>query len=144
MLSYKTQIEERADKRLLETLRVALNGAKASLRRDDCGLWILRGSRGHISTYGDGKGWQLNYVRSDGEASGSKQNWTWKKRRLASFCRLTQDGDDEGCFYLTKLPTPEEAHEIRDIFGIRPSPYMTTERLAALRYLHEKVPFSPR
>jgi hypothetical protein len=35
------------------------------------------------------------------------------KKRLA-FCRLTQDGDDEGCFHLDRLPTKNEAETIRD------------------------------
>ena len=30
--------------------------------------------------------------------------WTNVKRRLA-FCRLTQDGDDEGCPHFGRLPT---------------------------------------
>jgi len=40
------------------------------------------------------------------------------KAQLA-FARLTQDGDDEGCFYLDRLFTQAEAGPIRDSLGIR-------------------------
>jgi hypothetical protein len=32
---------------------------------------------------------------------------------------VTQDGDDEGCLRLHRLPTPEQSTVIRDALGIR-------------------------
>jgi hypothetical protein len=100
-------IVERAS---LEKLREALNGALNSLRRDECDNWRLKGSRGHI--YSDGDGWVL-FV-----ACRSSRHWTSTKKRLA-FCRITQDGDDEGCLRLDRLPTEAEADEIRHVTGLR-------------------------
>ena len=59
-------------------------------------------------------------------AVGSKtpRHWTFAKQRLASFpglAQLTQDGDEEGAFRLMRLPTPEEAAEIRRAAGVRQS-----------------------
>jgi hypothetical protein len=103
------------DKERLEQLREALNGAFRSLGRDECGTCRLLGSRGHI--YRDdrgegGDGWLL-YVRCR-----SGRHWTYTKRALA-FCRLTQDGDDEGCLRLDRLPSAAEAEEIRQAVGLR-------------------------
>ena len=92
------------------------------MRLDECRLWTVRGSRGYVSTWGDGQTWML--------AVGSKtpRHWTFAKQRMASFpglAQLTQDGDEEGVFRLMRLPTPEEAAEIRARPGSgspRPSP----------------------
>jgi hypothetical protein len=35
------------------------------------------------------------------------------------FCRLTQDGDSEGCLHLARLPSSAEAELIRSALGIR-------------------------
>jgi len=40
------------------------------------------------------------------------------KKRL-SFCHLTQNGDEEGCFRLMGLPTAAQAAIIRQVLGIR-------------------------
>jgi hypothetical protein len=94
----------------LARLREALNGALNSLRRDECDVWRLKGSRGHV--YADGDGWVL-FV-----ACRSARHWTSTKSPLA-FCRVTQDGDDEGCLRLDRLPTKAEAEEIRHVIGLR-------------------------
>jgi hypothetical protein len=99
------------DKDRLERLREALNGALRSLGRDECGTRRLLGSRGHIYCDGD-DGWLL-YVRCR-----SAKHWTWTKRRLA-FCHLTQDGADEGCLRLDRLPSTAEAEAIRQAVGLR-------------------------
>src|SRR5262245_40321183 len=39
------------------------------------------------------------------------------KNRL-SFCEITQDGDDEGCFRVTELPTAKQATLIRRALGL--------------------------
>ena len=59
----------------------------------------------------------------------SKLAWTWAKRRLA-FCEVSQDGDAEGALRLGRLPTAEEADEIRDILGIRKRITWSAEELA--------------
>jgi hypothetical protein len=95
------------------------------VRLDECRLWTVRGSRGYVSSWGDGQTWML--------AVGSKtpRHWTFAKRRLAAFPGLalpTQDGDDEGVFRLMRLPTSEEAAEIRRAAGARQSPSSTSAR----------------
>ena len=46
------------------------------------------------------------------------RTWTYLKNRL-SFCRVTQDGGDEGYFRLFDLPTPEQAVLIRKATGLK-------------------------
>ena len=119
MTSYKSRAEATDDRACLELMREALNAAHNAVRLDECRLWTVRGSRGYVSTWGDGQTWML--------AVGSKtpRHWTFAKQRMASFpglAQLTQDGDEEGVFRLMRLPTPEEAAEIRRAAGIRQSP----------------------
>jgi hypothetical protein len=104
----------------------ALNAAKAAMRRDECGLWVLKGSRGYVSAWGDGKSYLLYVVCRSG------QHWTYTKKRLA-FAEVTQDGDEEGCFRMRRLPTEDEARVIRDTTGIRatrppPMKFISTKR----------------
>ena len=111
-LTYCDRDEERGDRQQQEQLLAALDAAPAQLRRDECGSWIIAGRRGTIHTWGDGKSW-LAYVRCR-----SPQHWTFTKRRLA-FTTVTQDGDEEGCLRLFRLPSPQEAVVIRDAMGLR-------------------------
>jgi hypothetical protein len=105
----------------------ALNASPSALRRDETGLWILRGRPGcYVSTWGDGATWQL-VVTPEQEISALQ--WTWFKKRLA-FCELTQDGDAEGCFRLHRLPAVEEAGIIRAILGIRKRVELSPAELA--------------
>ena len=60
------------------------------------------------------------------------------KKRLA-FCRLTQDGDDEGCLHLDRLPTAAEAEAIRDDLGIRKRRHLSDEELARLTSTLERA-----
>ena len=117
--SYKSRAETTDDRACLGLMREALNAAHNAVRLDECRLWTVRGSRGYVSTWGDGQTWML--------AVGSKtpRHWTFAKQRMASFpglAQLTQDGDEEGVFRLMRLPTPEEAAEIRRAAGVRQSP----------------------
>ena len=116
--SYKSRAEATNDRACLELIREALNAAHNAVRLDECRLWTVRGSRGYVSTWGDGRTWML--------AVGSKtpRQWTFAKHRLTSFpglAQLTQDGDDEGVLRLMRLPTLEEAAKIRRAAGIRQS-----------------------
>lgn len=101
-----------------------------ALRRDECGSWRINGTSGHI--YADGNGWRL-YV-----ACRSARAWTAAKGRLG-FCRVTQDGDDEGVLCLDSLPSPEQAAIIRRTLGIRKRKAVseaTVERLRQTGFQH--------
>ena len=117
--SYKSRAEATDDRACLGLMREALNAAHNAVRLDECRLWTVRGSRGYVSTWGDGQTWMLAV---DSE---TPRRWGFIKQRMASFpglAQVTQDGDDEGVFRLMRLPTPEEAAEIRRVAGIRQSP----------------------
>src|SRR6476646_3885953 len=119
MTSYNSRAEATDDRACLGLMGEVLNAARNAVRLDECRLWTVQGSRGYVSTWGDGQTWML--------AVGSKtpRHWTFTKQRMASFpglAQLTQDGDDEGVLRLMHLPTPEEAAEIRRATGIRQSP----------------------
>lgn len=111
-LTYASRDEARGDRQLQERLLDALDAAPGQLRRDEAGWWVIAGRRGSIQTWGDGRTW-LAYVRCR-----SRQHWTFTKRRLA-FMTVTQDGDEEGCLRLVRLPTPQEAVVIREVMGLR-------------------------
>ena len=77
----------------------ALDASPIALRRDlhrgegRKGDYSIQGKWGHI--YIDGEGFLLCVTAKD-ERDQSPRRWTSIKRRLA-FCRITQDGDEEGC-----------------------------------------------
>ena len=85
--------------------------------RDDCGLWVLRGARGYISTRDDGASWQLVVF----ELPAARQ-WNFRRDVLAAFAEVTEDTDTDGCLLLRRLPTVDEADVIRDILGIGKMP----------------------
>ena len=127
------------DKQHLEAMLTALNASPRALERPICGGWIgdwqIVGNSGHIIT--DGRGFVL-YVST----SKSPRRWTGIKKRLG-FCRLTQDGDDEGCLYLERLPKADEAVLIREAIGIRKRRHLTPEALVVLERARAsiKTPF---
>jgi len=95
----------------LETLITALDASSRSLRRDSRGDWHIAGKHGQI--FADGKGF-LIVVSTDA----SSRRWNNVKTRL-SFCRVTQDGDDEGCLHIDRLPAPAEADLIREAIDLK-------------------------
>jgi hypothetical protein len=111
-LSYKTRADADADRAAQLVLMNALSAWDRAFRRDECGAWRINGERGHIYTWGDGASWLL-YL-----ACRSSMAWTYAKKRLA-FCKVTQNGDDEGCLRLFELPTAEQAEAIRELLAIR-------------------------
>ena len=119
------------DREHLETLLEALDASSLALRRDACGDYAINGKSGHI--YADGSGFLL--CVSTGE---SARRWTNVKGRLA-FCRLTQDGDDEGCLHLDRLPTAVEADLIREALGIRKRRHLSDEELARITAALERA-----
>ncbi len=126
------------DRANLVALLNALDASHRSLGRDQCGDWAIVGKAGHI--YVDGLGFLL-YVTT-GE---SPRRWNNIKRRLA-FCQLNQDGDDEGCLHLDRLPTPTEAALIREALGIRRKRNVTAEardQLARARSLLNRPETGP-
>jgi hypothetical protein len=99
------------DRAELVTLLTAVNGAMNSVRRDDCGDWIIAGSRGTIRAC---NGKYLVYI-----PSGSAMAWTYAKKQLASFTTPHQDGDDEGILTLSRMPDENEAATLRRYIGLR-------------------------
>lgn len=129
MNTYRITDEANQDKASLAGLLDAMNASPSALRRDEAGLWVLRGRPGcYASTWGDGTSWQL-VVTPDQEIS--IRQWTAHKKRL-SFCEVTQDGGQEGVFRLHRLPTSDEAEVVRDIVGIRKRVELSPEARAIL------------
>jgi hypothetical protein len=110
--TYESAAEAEADRGQLKALQSALAVWDRALSRDECNAWAIIGRSGSICTGGDGKTWVL-YVSCH-----SPRHWTATKARL-SFCKVSQDGDDEGCLRLTHLPTPDQAEAIRGALGIK-------------------------
>jgi hypothetical protein len=128
--TYDTAAEAAADRAQQLSLLEALGAWDRALRRDECGAWTIRGERGTIHTWGDGRTWVL-YV-----ACRSGHHWTHTKRRLA-FCAVTQDCWDEGCLRLHQLPDAAQAETIRDVLGIRKRREVSAavlERLSAFAF----------
>ena len=129
-------VHNRADDRVrLQAMLTALDASSVALHRDlhrgegRNGDHGIHGKLGHI--YADGTGFLL-CVNAKDERYQSLRRWTNIKRRLA-FCRITQDGDDEGCLRLDRLPTPAEAVLIREALGIKRKRHLTPENLATLK-----------
>ena len=112
----------------LETMLTALDASETCFERPYCrgftGDWQITGKLGHVLADGDGF---LLYVSTEESA----RRWTNVKERLISFTRLTQDGHDEGCLHLDRLPTPDEAAIIREALGIRKRRHLSPEEIAA-------------
>ena len=124
-LIYANRDQARDDRQLQERLLDALDAAPGQLRRDACGSWIIAGRRGTIQTWGDGKSWCVYVIGR------SARHWTAIKRRLA-FMTVTQDGDEEGCFWLLELASPREAALIREALSLRKRRALTDEARDAL------------
>jgi hypothetical protein len=118
----------------LRILLAALDASPVALRRDlhrdegHKGDYSIHGKWGHI--YIDGEGFLLCVTAKD-ERDQSPRRWTSMKRRL-EFCRITQDGDDEGCLHLDQLPTPVQAGLIRQALCIRKRRTLTEDGRAQL------------
>ena len=116
----------------LQILLAALDASAVALRRDlhrdGKGDYSIQGKCGHI--YLDGEGFLLCVTAKD-ERDQSPRRWTSTKRRLA-FCRITQDGDEEGCLHLDRPPTPAQAGLIRQALGIRKRRTLTEDGRAQL------------
>lgn len=122
----------------LLALIAALDASPRALQRDlvrgegRAGDWATYGKLGHI--YPDGSGYLLCV-----ESGESARRWTNVKHRLAGFCCVTQDGDDEGCLRLDRLPTPNEAALIREAIGVRKRRHLSDEAKAKARSAVERA-----
>jgi hypothetical protein len=125
---------------LLE-LAEALDSRLGALRRDECGDWAIFGKRGHIyavpliGPVARGVpvtvGFQLVIGTAiEHESRNSARQWTADKKRLA-FCQVTQDGDEEGCLILGRLPTKAEGAIIRDVLRIPKAKHLSEEQREA-------------
>lgn len=113
MCTYRKPGDANADRARQRELLKALGASELALQRDECGACVIVGRKGHIYTWDDhGGGWVISCC------PGTPRKWSSLKRRL-NFSELTQDGDDEGCFRLRDLPTPEQAVVIRRAVGLR-------------------------
>jgi len=74
---------------------------------------------------------------SEDEAAHS---WNRAKDALSSFAKLGNDGDDEGVFFLDRLPTKSEAEIIRKWTGVAKKAEYSAETLAAMseRLVHAR------
>jgi hypothetical protein len=98
-------------------LTKALVSRDSALRRDECGDWRIEGSSGHVYAVPgtldqpNRPGFVLYIMTSSPKA------WTFAKRALA-FAKVINDGDEEGAFVMSRLPTADEAALIRRYCGI--------------------------
>lgn len=106
-------------------------GSQRRQPRDECGDRRIEGKAGWI--YAEPEGFYL-YCRP-----GSARGWGYAKKAM-DFCRVTQDGDEEGVLLLDRLPSPAEAEIIRDKLWIRKRREMTEASLQALEAAREKSP----
>jgi hypothetical protein len=58
--------------------------------------------------------------------------WTYAKRAL-KFAEVSQDGDEEGILFMSRLPTAEEARAIRRYLGIPKKAELSEDTLAIRR-----------
>jgi hypothetical protein len=109
----------------LHAFRTATDASATTLERPVCGGWVgdyqITGKTGYVLANGAG---YLLYVtideRTATEREPSSRPWKNAKARLA-FCKVTQDGDWEGCLHLDRLPTAQEVSvaSLRDMSGER-------------------------
>jgi hypothetical protein len=115
----------------------ALTSRDSSLRRDECGGWRITGSHGHVyavarrsAVPGGARPSFMLYVMT--ESAGA---WTFAKRALMPFATIVNDGDEEGAFVMSRLPTKVEAKAIRKCLGIAKKREVSADEAARLRSL---------
>ena len=117
--------EADADKQQLRSMLTALDAAGNQMRLDECRTWTIRGKRGYLATWGDGRRWLIFC------SPGSARKWNRIRMALAPLGRCTQDGDDEGVIRIAALPTPEQAVLIRKAIGLSKRPAIDMEVVKA-------------
>ena len=134
--TYNNSADAEADRDQQRQMLAALGAWGPGLCRDVCNAWCIRGTEGHIYTWGDGKTWVMS-VRCR-----SLRHWKATKERLR-FCKLTQDGEDEGCLHLHRLPTLAEATVVREVLGIRKRAELSPGELERRRALGKRLAQRP-
>jgi hypothetical protein len=114
-----------AQRQALLALIPSLGCSDMTLRRDECGDPRISGKHGHVYAV-PGAGFAI-FVNCE-----TRTGWTYAKRAL-SFAKLMNDGEDEGAFFLDRLPTRSEAETIRRYCAIRKRMELSEESLAQLR-----------
>jgi hypothetical protein len=66
------------------------------------------------------------------------------RAKLAAFCTVTQDGDDEGVARLHGLPGPGQAEVLREVLGLRKRAEISTGQRSRLRRLANAFGFGSR
>ena len=77
----------------------------------------------------------------------STRRWWGAAKRGLAFAKVAQDGDDEGCLILDRLPTEEEAEPIRHYLGISKKRELSPEereRLMKTGHRFQKRPDAER
>lgn len=118
------------DSARMAALAAALN-CRTTL--DDYRDPVIEG-RGRNNIHCDGAGFSIFVTLT------SARHWSATKAKLATFCRVTQDGDQEGCLRLPNLPTPDQARLLCRVLGIRQRRPCSPEQAQRLRDLG----FKPR
>ena len=85
-----------------------------------------------------GKGWVLHV------ACRSARHWSAVRVKLAGFCTISMDGDEEGVALLHDLPAPEQAAVIREALGIRKRVAVSTKQRSRLGELAKAFGFKPK
>jgi hypothetical protein len=112
------------DHEQLQDFAKALGSRAVALRRDECGDWRINGQKGHIYVY-DPTAFLLVIH------AGTVRGWESAKRALP-WCRVSQDGDTEGCIVVPRLPTEDEAGIIRHHLAISKKRVLSPEQLERL------------
>lgn len=108
-----------------------LNCSLVARCRDECGDLRIVGKNGWI--YAQPEGFYIWYN------AGSPRTYGFGKKEL-SFCKVTQDGDEEGVLLLDRLPTAAEAWIIMNRMGIRRRKHLSEAALANLAKARLKSP----
>jgi hypothetical protein len=105
-----------AQRKALLALAPSLGCSDMTLRRDECGDPRISGKHGHV--YAVPGGFSIFVTTQSPRAWGfAKRAWGFAKKAL-SFSKLVNDGDDEGAFFLDRMPSKAEADLIRAYCGI--------------------------
>ena len=113
------------DRPALLALADILDTRPALIRRDECSDWNLFGTNGHIYAIPEHDAF---YVYLGFE---SARAWTNAKRRLA-FCRVTQNGGDEGFLRMSGFPNKKQAEALRRTVGLPKRRHLSPEHKAKL------------
>lgn len=106
-------------------------GSRRKLGEDEAGNPRIEGRRGRIyvqpSTTSSSKPvFQVYY-------SGTPQSWRHAKAAIIRFAKLTNDGDTDGMFTLTRLPTKAQSEVLRDKLMIAKRKEYSEATLTAMR-----------